>query len=107
MTGRLYCCAEARDGGWEALCLDLDIAVQGASFEEVYRALNEAVSLYIDCLANLPDRERARLLARKTPLSVRLTVLWSALRTLLLCQTSGCQHATFVLSQPTQRTERG
>ena len=34
----LRCYAEGRDGSWEAICLDLDIAVQGGSFEGVQLA---------------------------------------------------------------------
>ena len=44
----LRCYAEGRDGDWEAICLDLDIAVQGSSFEEVFRSLQEAISLYLE-----------------------------------------------------------
>jgi hypothetical protein len=102
MVRKLYCYAEARNGGWEAQCLDLDIAVQGASFEEVYRSLKEAVSLYIGCLDDLPDRERARLLARRPLIWVHLRLLVSTVRTLLLCQPSDRQHATFVLPEPVQ-----
>ena len=44
----LRCYAEGRDGAWEAICLDLDIAVQENSFEGAFHALNEAIALHLD-----------------------------------------------------------
>ena len=35
MTRTYLCYAFGQDGEWEALCRDLDIAVQGGSFEQV------------------------------------------------------------------------
>jgi predicted RNase H-like HicB family nuclease len=49
----LHCYAEGRNGDWEAICLDLDIAVQGGSFEEVFGSLREAISLYLESVADL------------------------------------------------------
>ncbi|WP_256445687.1 hypothetical protein [Skermanella sp. TT6] len=43
MRRAFACIAEGRDGEWEAFCLDLDLAVAGTSFEEVYRDLNKAI----------------------------------------------------------------
>ena len=51
----LRCHAEGRDGDWEAFCLDLDIAVPGRSFEDVFRALNEAIALHVEAVAALPE----------------------------------------------------
>ncbi len=80
----LRCFAEGRPGDWEAICLDLDIAVQGESFEEVYSSLNEAVTQYFEAVQELPEDQRSRLLHRSVPLSVRLkylkTMLGSAFR---------------------------
>jgi predicted RNase H-like HicB family nuclease len=78
----LRCFAEGREGNWEAICLDLDIAVQGGSFEDVFRSLNEAIALYVETAEELPPRDRQRLLNRPAPLSVRLRFLWLALRSL-------------------------
>ncbi len=56
------CCAEGKDGRWQAICLDLDIAaVQGSSFEEVFHSLNDAVALYLETVADLPAEDRERL----------------------------------------------
>lgn len=82
--GPLLCMAHGRDGDWEAICLDLDLAAQGRSFEEVQGALDEAIQTYIkDALAE-PPAARGALLKRKAPFLVRLGYLtsffWSVLR---------------------------
>ena len=68
----VLCFAEGRGDSWEALCLDLDLAVQGRSFEEVYQKLNDQISLYLETLADLPAAERDRLLARSVPLWTKI-----------------------------------
>ena len=80
MARTLHCYAEGQDGDWEAICLDLDIAVQGRSFEEVFGSLREAISLYLDTLSELGPDERRALLHRPAPLSVRLKFLVHAIR---------------------------
>jgi predicted RNase H-like HicB family nuclease len=79
-TRTLHCYAEGQDGEWEAICLDLDIAVQGRSFEEVFASLQEAIALYLETVADLPPSERRPLLHRSSPLSVRLKFLTHAVR---------------------------
>ena len=64
----LHCYAEGRDGEWEAICLDLDIAVQGRTFEEVFGSLQEAISLYLETVADLPADQQPPLLHRPVPL---------------------------------------
>jgi ADP-heptose:LPS heptosyltransferase len=76
----LHCYAEGQDGDWEAVCLDLDIAVQGRSFEEVFNSLRAAVSLYFQAVADLPSEQRSALLHRAVPLSIRLKFLLHAMR---------------------------
>lgn len=76
---RVWCHARGRSGEWEAICLDFDLAVQGRSFDEVLRLLEDAVNSYIqDALAESPETAR-RLLARKAPLWVRLRLVFSYL----------------------------
>ena len=74
MTGKksLLCFAHGREGAWEGQCLDLDIAVQGDSFDEVRSLLSEAIDTYFADAAAEAPADRARLLARRAPLSVRL-----------------------------------
>lgn len=74
MSKLIRCFAEEHGGKWEAICIDLDVAVQGSSFQEVYGELNAAVKLYLETVLALPDaRDRERLLSRTAPLSVRWT----------------------------------
>jgi len=77
----LRCYAEGTARGWEAVCLDFDIAVQGDSFESVYQQLNEAVETYVEYVDELPEPDRSRLLCRKAPLVDRLRFLWHTART--------------------------
>ena len=79
-TRTLHCYAEGRDGEWEAICLDLDIAVQGGSFEEVFASLQEAIALYLETVADLQPEERRPLLHRHAPFFVRLKFLTHAVR---------------------------
>ena len=79
----LRCYAEGCDGDWEAICLDLDVAVQGGSFEEVFASLQEAISLYLESVTDLPPEERRDLLHRPAPFPVRFKFLAHALRGLL------------------------
>lgn len=69
---KLHCLALGSDGAWEAICLDLDLAVQGRSFEEASAALRQAIDLYLEHVATLPTAERTRFMARRVPLLMRL-----------------------------------
>jgi hypothetical protein len=77
-TRILRCYSEGKGDQWEAVCLDLDIAVQGKSFQEVYGSLNKAIEDYVHYVVTLPETERDRLLNRTAPLSMRLRFLWYA-----------------------------
>jgi hypothetical protein len=77
----LRCYAEGRPGCWVALSLDLDISVEGESFEAVYHSLNRAMAQYFEYVATLPVDEQARLLARRAPVKERLRYIWYALKT--------------------------
>ena len=46
MAKKILCYAEGGNGEWEALCLNFDLAVQGASLEDVRHDLEEG--LYLD-----------------------------------------------------------
>ena len=80
-TRTLFCYAEGRGSCWEAFCVDLDIAVQGQSFNEVYQLLNEAIEEYVEYVLNLPEHEQKRFLRRRMPfferLKIRLKLLFS------------------------------
>jgi hypothetical protein len=67
--------AHGRAGAWEAICLDLDIAVQGRSFEDVRTRLDEAVASYIEDAEKEAPADAARLLKRRSPLTAQLRML--------------------------------
>ena len=94
----LRCYAEGRNGEWEAICLDLDIAVQEKSFEDVFHALNEAIALYLETVSALPESEHAHLLNRPAPLSLRLKFFFYALRSLFSHDGEDGYHHQFTVS---------
>jgi predicted RNase H-like HicB family nuclease len=96
-TRTLHCYAEGRDGHWEAICLDLDIAVQGDSFEEVFGSLRKAISLYLDSVTDLPPEERRALLHRAAPFPVRFKFLTHALRGLFAASDGDRQRHQFTM----------
>lgn len=89
------CHAEGKNGDWHAICMDLDIAVQGSSFEEVFHSLNDAISLYLETVADLPAEDRERLLHRPAPWPVRLKFLRYALRSTFREPRDGGHHHQF------------
>ena len=93
----LHCYAEGRDGDWEAICLDLDIAVQGRSFEEVFGSLRAAIRLYLELVSSLPADERRSLLERPAPILVRLKFLAQALRGLFVDRDGDRQRHQFTV----------
>jgi predicted RNase H-like HicB family nuclease len=93
----LRCYAEGRDGDWEAICLDLDIAVQGGSFEEVFRSLQQAISLYLESVNDLPPDERRDLLHRPAPFPIRFKFLAHALRGLFAASDGDRQLHQFTM----------
>ena len=82
MPRTLHCYALGKDGEWEAICLDLDIAVQGASFGEVSSSLEKAISLFLESVSDLPSEEQNRLLNRPAPFRLRLQFAWDAVLSL-------------------------
>ena len=71
MTISFWCIAHGHGSQWEGLCLDLDIAVQGKSLEEVKTSLESMVVSYIEDASQEDEATRNRLLERRAPLSVR------------------------------------
>jgi hypothetical protein len=71
----ILCFARGREGSWEALCIDFDIAVQGASFSQVQADFNDAVAEYVEAARQEDAATRERLLNRRAPLSVM--IVWS------------------------------
>ena len=79
----IMCFARGHQGSWEALCVDFDIAVQGASFEEVRSDLEAAIRQYVSFANEQDAPARAKLLGRRAPWHVNLAwiarVAWHGL----------------------------
>jgi hypothetical protein len=74
MRTSLMCFAHGHDGQWEAICVDLDIAVQGTTFSEVQTLLNDAIVGYVEIALDEADEVRERLLSRRAPWHVRVSM---------------------------------
>jgi hypothetical protein len=73
----LMCVASKVDKDrWEALCLDLDLAVEGGSLEEVRLTLNSSIATYVEDALKEEPSTRDALLHRRAPLWVRAAWLW-------------------------------
>lgn len=68
----LTCIARGREGQWEAICLDFNIAVSGNSFDQVRDTLSEAITYYIRDAMQEDERTREQLLNRRVPFWSRL-----------------------------------
>ena len=79
----LECIAHGSGNEWQAICLDLDIAVQAQSLHDVTRILQEAVSTYIQDAMEQDEPTRTQLLNRSAPFSVRaawaVRLFWATL----------------------------
>lgn len=91
----LRCMAEGRADSWLAVCVDLDIAVQGKSFSEVRESLAKAVDMYLDRVAELPSDEQQQLIDRRSPWYVRAK--FELYRVLRMIKRDG-GHRPFTLS---------
>lgn len=101
MLKTIRCYAEGRPGHWEAFCLEFDIAVNGPSFEAVYRDLHKAIGMYLETVSHLPEVDRDQLLHRRAPLGLRLKFLWFALRHAFTGRGDGTKRrAEFTLDCP-------
>ena len=95
----LRCYAEgSEDSGWEAICVDLDLAVQGRTFQEVFDGLNEAIDLYVETLSELSKEDRLRLINRRAPLYVRIKLFFAHLRYFIFSKTGNMSRHDFVAS---------
>lgn len=68
----LTCYIEGHKDRWEAICVDLDLAVNGSSLSDTKALLEDAVRSYIqDAMSERPEVAR-RLLERSAPWHVHL-----------------------------------
>lgn len=73
----VLCYAYGYEGHWQAICVDLDIAIEGRSRREVEDAMNRAVRSYVEDALKESPAARDRLLKRRSPLWVRAKMwLW-------------------------------
>jgi hypothetical protein len=96
----LLCFAHGQDGDWEAICVDLDIGVQGASFAEVQAMLGEAVLEYVDAAKNETPEVQAQLLGRKAPWHVSLRLWIDILISTIFDRQRREQQASFPVACP-------
>lgn len=61
------CFAHGGRDGWEAICIDLDIAIQADSFEEARAVLVEAIHEYYQAALQEAPAIRGSLLDRRSP----------------------------------------
>ena len=72
MTRMLRCYAYRDGQGWEAICVDLDIATFAASLDEVKASLTTCIEMYLERVAELPVDEQPYLPARRSPWHLRV-----------------------------------
>ncbi len=75
----LRCFVRGRGSRWEAMCLDLDIVVEGISRQDAASRLEQAIFTYVDSALAEPPRQAERLLRRRAPWRVRVRVVLSSL----------------------------
>lgn len=71
-TRKLLCFAEGHGTSYEAICVDLDIAVEAQSLKEAIGLLNDAIESYIDDAMKEDEATARKLLSRRAPWHVRL-----------------------------------
>ncbi|MCY4101405.1 MAG: type II toxin-antitoxin system HicB family antitoxin [Rhodobacteraceae bacterium] len=59
---------------WEGLCTTYDIAMFGTTLEETEQYLEEAIETYLEEVYKLPEQDKNRLLKRRSPWYLRLTL---------------------------------
>lgn len=93
----LSCYAVKQKHGWEAICLDFDIAVQGESFSEVERKLREALNSYIEYVGTLSEQDQKRFLDRHVPCHVRARFVLGVTLSMLFHGANGSGPQSFGL----------
>lgn len=71
-TRKLLCFAEGHGSSYEAICVDLDIAVEARSLKEAIGLLNDAIETYIADAMKEDEATARKLLSRRAPWHVRL-----------------------------------
>lgn len=71
MTQHLRCYARGYENEWEAICVDLDLVVEGTSLDDVKARLDSVIEAYVTDALNESPAQSRRLLSRRAPFSVR------------------------------------
>lgn len=71
MTKTLRCYANGHGSNWQAICIDIDIAVHGRTQQQVKDRLTASVNLFLRDLLDLPLEDQRHLLQRKSPWHTR------------------------------------
>lgn len=99
-TKSLQCYAHGRDGAWEAICVDLDLAVAGNTFEEVQDSLEIAISEYLELVAQEAPEQQEKLLNRRAPWFVRMGLAAKMLAFMIFGGRSREAQASFPMPCP-------
>lgn len=75
----LLCFAHGTSQGWEAICVDFDISVQGDSLQHAQKLLGESIALYVECALEEDEATQRKLLNRRAPFFTRLTLTFKLL----------------------------
>lgn len=96
----LQCYAHGRDGAWEAICVDLDLAVAGDTFEEVQNSLEIAIAEYLELVSQEAPEQQKKLLNRRAPWFVRLSLAGKMLAFMIFGGRSREAQASFPMPCP-------
>lgn len=89
MRRSFTCYAHGHSDSWEAICIDLDIAVQGSSLDDVKYMLDHAIRTYLDDARSESPEVARRLLSRRAPLLVRIRMAFDVWRSNLRSRVDG------------------
>ena len=92
--------AHSDGSGWEGICVDLDIAVQAPTLNDVVDLLQTAVASYVEDALHEEERAAARLLSRRAPLAVRAGYFLRTLLHLLFGRDGSRTEASFDVRCP-------
>lgn len=76
----LRCYAEKQAGEWVAVCIDLGLAAQGESADEVRAKLHEMIESYVIEALTVDKLYFDQLLSRKAPFNQRIRYHWLSFR---------------------------
>ena len=72
---KFRCYVHGKDSEWEAICTDLDISVQGDSFEDAKSLLNEALVGFFEVLEGDSEADQKSFSKTKIASLVAISVL--------------------------------